>query len=129
MRPLALALALSIPALAASPGKASMAADAFRFLLATLATWRITHLLVLEDGPWDLVVRLRYALGNSVAGRAMDCFFCTSFWVAAPFALWLVRATDPAIVVTWLALSGAAALLHERTPLPGAPRREPPTTE
>ena len=105
-----------------------MAIDGFRFLLAVLATWRLTHLLVLEDGPWDVVVRVRYALGDSLAGRAMDCFYCTSVWMAAPFALWLARGSIPMVVVTWLALSGAASLLHEYAPR-GATPREPPTTE
>ena len=30
-----------------------------RLVLAVLATWRLTHLLAREDGPADLLVRLR----------------------------------------------------------------------
>jgi hypothetical protein len=80
-----------------------------RLALAVLATWRITHLLVREDGPWDLVARLRERLGASLAGRAMDCFYCTSLWVAAPIALWIT--TSPlSWLMAWFALSGAACL-------------------
>ena len=45
-----------------------------RFALAVLATWRVTHLLTSEDGPADLVVRLRARLGEGFAGDLMDCF-------------------------------------------------------
>jgi len=82
-----------------------------RFVLAFLATWRITHLLASEDGPWDLVVRLRARLGRSFAGRLMDCFYCLSIWVAAPLAFFVGR-SPVELVVTWLALSGAACLLE-----------------
>ena len=79
-----------------------------------LATWRLTHLLTAEDGPGDLVVLLRARLGNSVAGRAMDCFYCLSLWVAAPLALFV--STDPlAWFVAWLALAGGACLLDRAT--------------
>ena len=87
-----------------------------RFVCAILATWRLTHLLVAEDGPGDIVVRIRARLGDSVAGRAMDCFYCLSVWIAAPIALFV--STSPiSWLVTWLALSGAACLL-ERVTMP-----------
>ena len=42
-----------------------------RLVLAVLATWRLTHLLAREDGPADLVVRLRARLGTGwQIGRA-----------------------------------------------------------
>jgi hypothetical protein len=89
-----------------------MSADAgfwARLVLAVLATWRLTHLLVREDGPADLIVRARTALGAGVLGRMFDCFHCTSLWVAIPFALWItIRPLDAAVL--WLALSGAACL-------------------
>ena len=36
----------------------------YDLILGILGVWRITHLLQAEDGPWDLVVQLRRALGN-----------------------------------------------------------------
>lgn len=98
-----------------------MAEEWFRFALGALAVWRLTHLLQAEDGPWDLVVRLRRAAGHGFWGSLLDCFYCLSLWVAAPFALlvspdWLIR------LLAWPALS-AAAILLERTgqPSPAAP--------
>jgi hypothetical protein len=37
-----------------------------------LATWRVTHLLVNEDGPADVVVRLRRRAGSGCAGSLME---------------------------------------------------------
>jgi len=85
-----------------------------RFALAALATWRVTHLLAEEDGPADAVVRLRRRAGESWVGGLMDCFYCLSVWVAAPFAVVVSRrARDTPL--NWLALSGAACLLEQAT--------------
>jgi hypothetical protein len=82
-----------------------------RFVLAVLATWRVTHLLANEDGPADVIVRLRSRLGDSLAGQMMDCFNCLSLWIAAPAAIFVVR-TPLEWLFAWLALSGAACLLQ-----------------
>jgi len=80
-------------------------------VLAILATWRVTHLLAEEDGPFDAMLRLRAKLGTSQAGRLMDCFQCLSLWMAVPFTFLVTRSTWMWIP-TWLALSGAACLLE-----------------
>jgi hypothetical protein len=101
-----------------------------RFVLATLATWRVTHLLVEEDGPADVVVGLRRRAGSSWAGDLLDCFYCLSVWVAVPFTAGLAgrRRLDP---VLCLAVSGAACLLEQATRPARAPhdhtREEVPT--
>jgi hypothetical protein len=84
--------------------------DVIRFVLAALVTWRLTHLFVAEDGPADIVVRLRRLMGDSVAGRAMDCFYCLSVWIAAPLTLVVTRSWDALLV--WPALSAAACLFE-----------------
>lgn len=86
----------------------------FDFLVASLATWRMTSLLVREGGPYDLLARARRALGTTLAGRAFACFYCASLWVAAPIAFWLVGASR-AWPVMWLAISGLAILLDRAT--------------
>lgn len=86
------------------------------FVVAGLATWRVSSLLVHEEGPYDLLVRTRRALDGTVAGRALACFYCTSLWVAAPAAFWLTGASSSWVAI-WLALSGVA-ILAERT-VPG----------
>lgn len=86
----------------------------FRFILATLAVWRVTHLLASEDGPADLIFRLRVKLGSGFLGKLMDCFYCLSLWIAVPFALLVTRQVMSCLLV-WLALSGSACLLERVT--------------
>jgi len=87
------------------------AAFSVRFVLAALATWRLTHLLANEDGPADVIVRFRTLLGQSLAGELLDCFNCLSLWIAAPTALFVARGPLE-WVFCWLAVSGAACLLE-----------------
>ena len=82
-----------------------------RLVLAILATWRISHLLALEDGPWDIVARVRMRLGSGFWGRLLDCFYCVSLWVAAPIAAF-VRPPWLEWPLWWLACSGGACLLE-----------------
>ena len=83
-------------------------------VLGALAVWRITHLLAEEDGPWDLVLRLRKAVGNGFWGHLMDCFNCISLWVALPLAFGISNGWRERLLL-WPALSGAAILLERAT--------------
>lgn len=87
------------------------------FVLATLAVWRVSHLLVQEDGPMRLAAWLRAYFAGSEIGRALDCFACASLWVGLPAAIWVSRRLSE-FLPTWLALSGAAFLLER---IGGAP--------
>jgi hypothetical protein len=93
--------------------------DLYRLLLGVLCVWRITHLLQAEDGPWDVVARIRRAAGDSLLGRLLDCFYCLSLWVAAPFG-WIIGQTAMERFLLWLAFSGGAILAerHTGTPAP-----------
>jgi hypothetical protein len=99
-----------------------------RFVLAVLATWRVTHLLESEDGPADLIVRFRALLGDGVAGKLMDCFYCLSLWIAAPAALFVTRAPLE-WVFAWLAVSGGACLLERATKEQAGTQNKPPWAE
>jgi uncharacterized protein DUF1360 len=98
-----------------------------QFVLAVLATWRVTHLLANEDGPADIIVRLRRGLGDGLIGSLMDCFNCMSLWIAAP-AAFLVSSRPLMWVMSWLALSGGACLLERlgEKPLVIEPGLQPP---
>ena len=85
-----------------------------RLVLASLATWRLTHLLAREDGPFDLIARLRWWMGQGLWGQMLDCFHCLSLWVAAPLAWW-VGGNGMEMALIWLALSGAACLCERVT--------------
>ncbi len=86
-------------------------------VLGVLGVWRITHLLHAEDGPWDLLVKLRQFAGDRFFGSLMDCFYCLSVWVAAPFA-YVIGVSTQEILLLWPALSGAAILLERLTAKP-----------
>jgi hypothetical protein len=84
------------------------------FILGILAVWRITHLFNQEAGPGDLLARFRRLLGPGFWGQLLDCFYCLSICVSAPFAFligigWMERA------LLWPALSGAAILAERLT--------------
>ena len=97
-----------------------------RFVLAVLATWRVTHLLASEDGPADVIIRFRTLLDQSIVGRLMDCFNCLSLWVAALAALFVSR-RPLEWLFCWLALSGGACLLEPlgREPVVIQPMSQP----
>ena len=108
-----------------------------RLIVAALATWRLSSLLVNEDGPWLIFWRLRFWLGvgekvvlsiskrdpsradgelsvsregpKTLLSGLLECLWCTSVWVAlVMFALALTP-------LWWLlcpfALSAGAILL------------------
>lgn len=79
-----------------------------------LSTWRLTHLLVEEDGPADVVVRARQRAGDGALGAAMDCFYCLSVWIGAAHAPVVARRARE-LPLAALALSGAACLLERAT--------------
>jgi len=88
--------------------------DLYRLLLGVLCVWRITHLFQAEDGPGDVIVRIRRVAGEGLLGRLLDCFYCLSLWVAMPVA-WVVGRGLLERALMWLAFSGGACLLERRT--------------
>jgi hypothetical protein len=96
----------------------------FGLTLGILAVWRVTHLFTAEDGPGEILARLRQTVGEGLWGRLLDCFYCLSLWVALPFALFLSPPTAGwgESLLAWLALSAGAILLERGT----APQPAPP---
>jgi hypothetical protein len=82
--------------------------------LGILATWRVTHFLQAEDGPGDIVVRVRARLGDGHLGKLLDCFYCLSVWVAVPLAVWIGQRWDEKVLLV-LGFSGGAILLERAT--------------
>ena len=83
-------------------------------VLCILAVWRLTHLFSKEDGPFDIIYAIRKKAGAGFFGSLLDCFYCTSVWVALPFGLWLGNGWTEKLLC-WAALSGAACLLEQAT--------------
>lgn len=87
-------------------------------LILILACFRITFLLVVEDGPYRIFDRLREFAGvyqlppKPLAGQILECPYCTSLWVA--FACCLFFGYNEAITVYVLlpfAVSGGAIMV------------------
>jgi hypothetical protein len=85
-----------------------------KYLLLVVVVWRITHLLSAEDGPFDLVFKIRKWLGNSFLGKLMDCFYCLSIWIGLLAALYTGE-TAMQVVLFCFYYSGASILLEKLT--------------
>jgi hypothetical protein len=76
------------------------------FVTVAIATFRLSMALAGdEDGPWGICNWLRDRVGF------LECFYCTSFWVAAGFTTYLVLLEEIFLVdapIYVFALSGAA---------------------
>lgn len=101
-------------------------------ILGVLSVWRVTHLLVAEDGPWNILARLRQRVSEGFFATLIGCFYCLSVWVSAPFA-WMIGSGKKERLLLWLALSGGAILLHRATEreetVPPTPYYEDPEVE
>src|SRR5260370_37903487 len=54
-----------------------------------LCVWRVTHLLVVEDGPWGIMAKLQRRAGSGFWAELLNCFYCLNLLTAAPLAYWL----------------------------------------
>ena len=90
---------------------------AYNLVVHGLATWRVTHILVYEAGPYNMFIRLRESMGiahdeggTPVAwpdGLVLTCALCTSVWVATIMLL------VPTHVKTIFAASAVACILEQ----------------
>ncbi|MFC1960980.1 hypothetical protein ACFLYO_09745 [Chloroflexota bacterium] len=87
--------------------------DALMVLLLMLATWRLSSLLVQEEGPHHVFDRLR-ALPYPVGGEmgVLACVWCCSLWTAPLLILLWGNYTGRYVVLT-LAVSAGAIVVHE----------------
>ena len=85
-----------------------------------LATWRVSNMLVKEEGPYKVFQKLREATGiiHDDEGRVLatpdnnllSCVWCVSVWIAAISLIvpsWLTRALALSTIV--IGLDGAIA--------------------
>jgi len=95
-------------------------------LVLVLACWRLTSLMVKEDGPFGMFAKLRHLIGvrqvegsttpygTNVFAEGLSCVWCCSVWVGA--ALTIAYAIDPGLTILAslpFALS-AGAIIVER---------------
>lgn len=94
------------------------------FLILALATWRLSSLLSVELGPFNIFDRLRAAcgveldaqggmVGTNWFARGLICVWCASVWIGVVLgvAYWLWP--DVTWVVLPFALSAGAVIVQE----------------
>lgn len=90
-----------------------------------LATWRISSLLAHEEGPWDLLEKIRHLvgvkynqnsdrIGTNVVSKGVICIWCNSIWIGTIFILLhVVVGTDTTtLLATPFALSTLAIIIE-----------------
>jgi len=102
--------------------------ETVRWILAALASIRLTWALMFDDGPGAVLLKVRdwmgaYDYGAEIGpdgrpqaittlGRFLNCPYCVSLAVAllaVPLALWPSILGD--VLLTWLGIAGGAMLL------------------
>lgn len=90
-------------------------------ILIVLATWRIAHMIVyLEDGPWDILHKLRawvgvkyddqsQPYGTNVVSKGMLCMWCFTVWLGIGFTIlyYLLPGVAVAIALPFAISAGA----------------------
>lgn len=84
--------------------------DLLTFLILILATWRLSSLLVNEEGPFGVFLKLRLLIASFT--DLLTCVWCCSVWIGLAFTL--LYCYQP-LIAFWVALplaisTGAIAL-------------------
>jgi hypothetical protein len=91
-----------------------------KIVVAALAVWKVCQVLAYEDGPWDLMIRIRRGLYPK-EGRdrlkfkvtflqMLGCISCSSVWFAIVPAVWLGQGWQERTLL-WLAIAALATIL------------------
>jgi hypothetical protein len=91
--------------------------DALMFVILSLAVWRISRMATMEDGPADVLQRIRTAMGvhkqETWVHRGLACIACVSFWLGL-FAGACWRGVNIEGVMSGLAISAVSVVLMKR---------------
>lgn len=109
-------------------------------IIVALATWRITSLIVREDGPYDIFAKFRKWIGvyydelnipqgKNVIAKGITCVWCASVWFSFAVSFFAfdyganIRLfTD--FMFHWFGLSAAVIVIDEVLEYLGRPRNE-----
>lgn len=83
------------------------------FIIAGLATWRISHALLFEDGMFDICTRVRSAIANENSRffvGLFSCIYCMSFWIGMLTSVIVLSGFT--FVLCPFAVSSAAILMN-----------------
>lgn len=81
-------------------------------IVAALATFRLVRLIIAEEGPFSLMLKLRGRLDpdqHTWLGRGMVCPWCLSFWLG-PLLITTQRTRIGQLLIEGLAVSALVGL-------------------
>lgn len=86
--------------------------------LAILATYRLSHMIVLESGPKRVFERLRSWVREKYGApswqfEGINCILCVSFWTAAGISMMIPPTTIQNYLLTWWGVSGAVLIIQK----------------
>lgn len=93
---------------------------AIRLGLAILVSYRITDLIVLDDGPFDIFKKIREEIGKFAAihksarglGKLINCPFCLGVWISGLSSLLVFFPSIPGdIFLIVIGIAGGQALM------------------
>jgi len=96
----------------------------FSFVLTALAVWRLSSLLVNEDGPGDILSKIRVLVGveydeysrpyaTNVLAGILTCVWCCSIWVSLIGSVLTNPRNFTEYLRNALALSAGAIIIEE----------------
>lgn len=81
-----------------------------RLIVAALATWRISSLMLYETGPFDAFTRVRsFASRTLFTAELFSCVYCISIWIGALCAV--LALLDAWLLLIPFALSAVAVMV------------------
>jgi len=95
-------------------------------LMLVLACWRLTSLLVEENGPFDIFAKFRHLIGirniegsktpygTNVVAEMMSCLWCCSMWVGAALTVAYIIGPGLTILASLPFALSAGAIIIER---------------
>lgn len=86
------------------------------YLLAALAVYRISRMIVLEEGPFGAFAWLQEKTKkqDNWIERGLACPLCISFWLSLVAALFFLPAPFPEFLLTWFGIAGGAVVFYQR---------------
>ena len=97
------------------------------FVLLALATFRLSHMIAKEEGPWNIFGRLALVLGaevqsdisgrktwhgTNVLSKLVLCPLCLSVWVGLILTVVFIRGPVLAVILVAFAVSGASVMIE-----------------
>lgn len=92
---------------------------AIEIAILALASFRLAHMLTLEDGPFDVFALIRGSLDplqRTWIGRGINCPLCVGFWASLfVLAVWFIPIVGP-LLITWWAIAGLQTIIQKALP-------------